>query len=205
MIQENLLTVLAANLAAVPFRLSPRRPYQEPKKVLILKSGGLDKVLLATPLLAALRAVYPQARIDWALTAETRPAVVGNPKVTSLIHVEPVTAANASWAMVQALIQRLRREVYDTCFVPDRSIILSYITWQAGIPQRIGLNIGGRGFAYTHPVKPPPGLRNEMAINLTLAQSLGIDTRARVEFFPTDHDRVGVMEKLVGGGDWDSI
>ena len=205
MIQENLLTVLGANLAAIPFRLSPRRPYQEPKKLLILKSGGLDKVLMATPVLAALRAVYPKTRIDWALTAETRPAVVGNPKVTSLIQAEPVTAADASCAMVQALIHRLRQEDYDTCFVPDRSTIFSYITWQAGIPQRIGLNIGGRGFAYTNPVKPPQGVRHEMAINLSLVQSLGIETRARVEFFPTDQDRVGVMEKLAGGGDWDSI
>ena len=67
--RENLLTAIAARLASVPFRMfANRQPFQTPRKALILKPCCLSQVMLATPLLAALKEAYPQAQFDWELT-----------------------------------------------------------------------------------------------------------------------------------------
>ncbi|KPK10112.1 MAG: hypothetical protein AMJ56_08995, partial [Anaerolineae bacterium SG8_19] len=85
----------------------------------------------ATPLLAVLSDALPEARFDWALSEWARPAISGNPRISQIIDTGQVTLADGTWADVGILIERLRQEEYDTCFVPSRSTLLSYISWRA--------------------------------------------------------------------------
>lgn len=201
----NLFTLVAANLASIPFRLFSRRLFEKPAKVLILKPCCLSQVMLTTPLLAVLSDAFPEVRFDWAVSEWARPAIIGNPRINQLVDTGRVTLANGAWADVGILIERLREEKYDTCFVPSRSTLLSYITWRAGIRQRIGLNVNGRGFAYTLPVKPPKEELNEGEIYLSLAHAVGIQERAKMEFYPADEDRATIMERLLDETGWDGI
>ncbi len=161
--------------------------------------------MLATPLLAALSETFPEARFDWAVSQWARPAISGNPRLDSLIDTKGVEMADGTWDDVQALIDRLRPEEYDTCFIPSRSSLLSYIAWQAGIPQRIGLDIGGRGFAHTLPVKPPKDEWHEAKKYLAIASALGIEGQYDLEFHPADKDRSSVTERLLEGIGWDGV
>jgi ADP-heptose:LPS heptosyltransferase len=204
--QENVVTTMAAQMASVPFRLLRRAPFQQPHKALILQPGGISQVMLATPLLTVLKRAYPQTRFDWAVSDGARPAIVGNPHLTELISTGETAVSQLSWSQLRVLSQRLRQEQYDTCFIPSRSGSLAYVAWRAGIPQRVGINIHGRGFAHTLPVPPPPGERHAAAIYLALARAVGIDTgpegRLPMAFYPSDTARTAVTKRLIDEVEW---
>ncbi|NJN54047.1 MAG: glycosyltransferase family 9 protein [Anaerolineae bacterium] len=203
---ENVATTLAARLAAIPFRLARQSSFTPPHKALILHPCCISQVMLATPLLAVLKRAYPYTRFDWAVSDWARPAIAGNPHLTELISTGETAVTQLSWSQVQTLIQRLRHEKYDTCFVPGRSALLAYIAWRAGIPQRIGLNVQGRGFAHTLPVSSPPGEKHAATLYLALAQAIGIDIgqegRLPMAFYPSDAARTAVTKRLIDDLDW---
>lgn len=192
----------AARIAGIPFRLQGRHAVQPPRKALILKPCCLSQTMLTTPLLAVLSQSYPQAQFDWAVGEWARAAVATNPRLRKLIHTGQVGLPEGSWADVRELISRLREESYDTCFIPTRSALLAFVAWRAGIPQRIGLNIGGRGFAHTIPVRPSPHLSHETDLYLALAKPFAIELHPPMEFHPRDTDRARATEILVEKVDW---
>lgn len=204
--RENLLTTSAARIARVPFALARRSSFHIPHKALILQTCCLSQAMLATPLLAALSETYPEARFDWALVDWARPAVASNPRVTEIIPIGAMDLRRRSWRQISQLILRLRKEHYDTVFIPSGSALLSYIAWQAGIHQRVGLNLQGRGFAHTIPVTPPPDVLNRGAQGLLLAEAVGVERaiidKVNTEYKPPDGDRTAVTRRLVEEVDW---
>jgi len=204
--RDNALTVALARLAGLPFALFGRRPFVPPRKALILQPCCLSQVLLTTPLLAVLRDAYPSARFDWAVTDWARPAIAGNPHLTQLFNLGQSPLQQLSWRELRAVAQRLRPEEYDTCFIPSRSTLAALLPWLAGIPQRVGLNVNGRGFAHTLPVKPPDTAVHAADVYLSLAGVLGIEPQRiqgrGLEFYPADVDRTAVTALLVEKIDW---
>lgn len=203
--RDNWFTISAAYAAHVPFRLLSRRPFTPPRKAVILQPCCVSQVMLTTPLLAALSAAYPQTRFDWVVGDWARPAIIGNPRLTELIDAGADNLKAAGWSAIRSLARRLQEEAYDTCIIPSRSSTLSLLAWEASIPQRIGLNVYGRGFAHTIPVKPPPTARHAAEIYLSLAQRMGVDLAANpvgMEFYPPDSDRTAVTHRLVEEVDW---
>lgn len=188
------------------FRILGRRSFTPPQKVLILHPCCISQVMLATPLLTILKKAYPQARFDWAVSDWARPAIAGNPYLAELISTGQTAVSQSGWRQLRELIQQLRREQYDTCFIPSRSSRLAIIAWRAGIRQRIGINARGRGFAHTMRVAPPPGERHAAVIYLALARAIGLDTgqegRLPLTFFPSDAARTAVTRRLIDELDW---
>ena len=194
---DNIVTLAAANLARIPFWLTRRQPFQRPKRALILKPCCLSQVMLTTPLMAALCETFPDTRFDWAISKWARPAISGNPRITKLIDTGSVTFQDGKRDDIGSLIAKIRMGDYDTCFVPSRSILLCYIAWRAAIPQRIGLNKGGRGFAYTIPVSLPGQEVNEGEAYLRLAKAIEISADIGSEFYPSDRARTDITQLLV--------
>lgn len=173
-----------------------------PQKALILKPCCLSQAMLTTPLLAALSETYPQARFDWALHRYARAAVATNSRVAELVDTGRLGEPDSSLADVRAVVERLQQESYDTVFVPSHSSILAWIAWRAGIPQRVGLSGGGRGFSHTIAVRPPNDVLNAGAQYLSLARALGIETEVSSEFYPRDSDRTTITNLLVEDVGW---
>lgn len=206
MLPENALTTFLARVAGIPFRLRARRPFMPPQKALILHPCCISQVMLATPLLAALSRAYPQARFDWAISEWARPAISGNPRLAELVPVTATAVSQLGRAEVRHFIEQLKRQQYDTCFIPGRSFLLAYIAWRAGIPQRVGINIQGRGFAHTLPVTPPPGERHAAKVYFSLATAIGAHSGQSgplpMEFYPSDAARTAVTRRLIDELDW---
>lgn len=206
MMRESVLTTAVARIAGIPFRLFARKPFVPPQKALILHPCCLSQVMFATPLLAALSQAYPSTRFDWAVSDWARPAIAGNPRLTELINTGAGAIQQQNWSSIRQLIQRIKVERYDTCIIPGRSSYLAYIAWRAGIPQRIGLNVNGRGFAHTLPVRQPAAEAHAAVIYLSLAKAIGIDTgkttRLPMEFYPSDAARTAVTKRLIDELDW---
>ena len=167
--RETYLTAVAARLASVAFRLrTGQEPFQPPGKALILKPCCMSQVMLATPLLAALKVAYPRAQFDWAVSEWAGRRWPPIPRLPKSSITGRVGLAGGRRADIQALIKRLQQEQYDTCFIPARSSLLSFVAWRAGIPQRVGLDAGGRGFAHTVAVpvpRQPPARSRDLSVS----------------------------------------
>lgn len=200
--RPNIVTLAAVRLARLPFWLLARRSTHPPRKAIILRPCCISQVLLATPMLAALSNAYPQTQFDWAVSSFARPAIVGNPRVAELIDSGRVGLPGANWPDIGQLITTLRREQYDTCLIPGRSSILSWIAWRAGIPQRVGLNHRGRGFAHTTAVPVPSTPAHEAEVYLGVARAFGITEQPPMEFYPPDSDRAAITQRLIEQVDW---
>lgn len=195
----------------MPLGLLSREPLAPPRKALILLPCCLSKVMLATPLLAALSSAFPEATLDWAVRDKAKPAISGNPRLRRLIPIGQGVGdeESADWpsrTAAASLTERLKREEYDTCFLPGSSGRLATVAWQAGIPQRIGLEAGSRSLANTVTVWPPAGERHKAARNLALAAAVGVPdailSEVEAEFYPSDADRTAVTRWLVEELDW---
>lgn len=203
--QETFLTATLARLASLPFRFS-RRPFTPPKKALILHPCCVSQVMLATPLLSVLANAFPDARFDWAVSDWARPAIAKNPHLRELLPTGDLGIAKMSQSELRQLITLLKHQSYDTCFIPGRSSLLSWVAWQAGIPQRIGVAARGRGFAQTLVAPLRTGQQHAADVYLSLATACQIDMpsgeRPPMAFFPADVDRTTVTQRLIDDLDW---
>lgn len=151
-----------------------------------------------TPLLAALSAGFPTARFDWAVSEWARQSVATNRRLTRVILTGPGDIEHNSPQANQALVERLREEAYDTCFIPSRSGILEKLAKDARIPQRISLNSHSKGRL--------PGEQRLAETYLSLATAAGVEPAiiqsVEMEFVPPDHDRMAVTRWLVEEYDW---
>ncbi len=183
-----------------------RQPLAPPRKALILQPCCLGQVMLTTPLLVALSEAFPEARFDWAISDWALPAVSANRRVTRTIRTGPGDLSANSRDEMQALVETIRGEAYDTCFIPARSGEAARLAQQGGIPQRVGLAVDGRGPGPTLTAQPPPGERLTARIYLSLAAAVGVDEAllhtAEMEFQPPDADRTAVTRWLVEEFDW---
>ena len=206
MADDDIFSALYFRAARLPFVLSSRKPFEPPRKALILQPCCLGRVMLTTPLLAALSNAFPEARFDWAISEWALQAISSNPRITRTIHSGPGDPADNSREQRLAFLESIRAETYDTCFIPSRSSALAALAWRAGIPQRVGLNAGGRGFSHTVAVRPSPGEQSTARSYLSLAAAAGVDgalvESAEMEFYPTDIDRTKVTRWLVEDVDW---
>lgn len=203
--QETFLTAAAARILSVPFRFG-RRPFTQPKKVLILHPCCLSQVLLATPLLSVLTAAFPQTRFDWAVSEWARPAIAKNPHIKELVPTGDLGVSRLSFSELREVGELLRQGQYDTCLILGRSSLLSWVAWQAGIPQRIGVASRGRGFAQTLVAPARTGQQHATDVYLSLAAACGVDLppgeRPPMAFYPADSDRTAVTQRLIDDLNW---
>ncbi len=203
--QESFLTAAAARFLSLPFRLA-RRPFTPPKKALILHPCCLSQVMLATPLLSVLTAAFPNARFDWAVSDWARPAIAKNPHITELLPTGELGVTSLSFGQRRALAAQFRQGGYDTCLILGRSSLLSWLAWQAGIPQRIGVASGGRGFANTLVAPLRTGQQHATDVYLSLAAACGVDLppgeRPPMAFYPADKDRTTITQRLIDDLEW---
>ncbi|MBT8108631.1 MAG: glycosyltransferase family 9 protein [Gammaproteobacteria bacterium] len=77
--------------------------------ILVIAVPNIGDVLVATPLLAALRSAFPDARIDLLLHSGTAGIVAGNRDITEVIEIPPSARPRAALRML-----RSRFRAYDT-------------------------------------------------------------------------------------------
>jgi lipopolysaccharide heptosyltransferase II len=186
----------AANLVFRGAASLQRRLFETPRRILVIKLCCVGDVLLATPALAALRRAYPQAHIAWAVSTWALPLLENNPHLDDLIDAGTVGTRAQTSTDLRRLERRVRQGNYDTCLVLDRSPRLTTFAWRAGIPQRIGLNSRGRGFAHSVQV-PVRGIRHEAELYLDVLRAMDVPVEnARLEFYPSQPDQEQVAQLL---------
>lgn len=188
-LRDTLITLASRMLS----RLWPARERGEPfppaPRIVVIKPCCLGDVLMATPVVAALRRQWPAATVDFAVGAWARPMVEHNPHIRRLIDCGPVGTGAYGLQDWLALLARIRRGRYDICLVLDRSPALALLPALAGIRCRVGLDSDHRGIGLTRKV-PVIGIQHEVDLYLACVRALGIPTEgARLEFYPGEAAR----------------
>ena len=169
------------------------------KKILVIKLRYIGDVLLATPVLHALRERFPGAYLAVAVNRGTEDVLKWNPDLSEVLIVE----RNGLAAQFQFL-QEIRRRGFD-CVIDltdgDRSAVLARCS---GAPVRIGLNEEHRwrGLLYTTVVQARPDVRHRLERDLETVRPLGIQPKAGplvLQTSPQDDEAAArLLEEMAG-------
>lgn len=158
--------------------LLPTRPVSEqPERIVLIRPCCIGDVVLATATLKALRRGYPNAHLTWAVGDWSRRAIEHHDLLDALLDTGPAANPAQGVAGLRHFTAQLRAGQFDLAISLVRSPWMSLAVALSGIPHRVGLDSGGRGFGYTMRVPVDPAAnRHEAEIYLDAARALGLDT-----------------------------
>jgi predicted lipopolysaccharide heptosyltransferase III len=143
--------------------------------ILVIKLRYIGDVLLATPVLRALRERFPDAHLTVAVNRGTEDVLKWNQDLNEVLIVE-----RSGLAAQFKFLREIRRRGFD-CVIDltdgDRSAVLARYS---GAPVRIGLNEEHRwrGLLYTTVVQPGPETMHRVEHDLETVRPLGIQPKA---------------------------
>jgi heptosyltransferase-2 len=151
-------------------------PREAPRRVLVSRLRQIGDAILSLPLVDALHARFPEARIDYLAEEGPAQAAVGHPAITT-VHATPAKGGGllpAPWRLLRAL----RRENYDwviDLYGNPRSAILAAWT---GAPIRVGPMRRGRRHLYSHHIPAVREPLSAIAHHLLALHALGVSAEA---------------------------
>lgn len=191
-VRHSLITLACTGLRPF-FALSSRRKLtQPPQRIVVFRRCCLGDTLMMTPLLNALAAAWPQARISYAVGRWSAAGVVNNPHVDQIVQLPD----QPTWRDWVRIVGKLRHGNYDLALVPDRSPLPGLALALAGVPRRVGLDSARRGFALTDQVPVLP-LRHETDLAFDLARALAVPVTDRRPLYRPDQQAQDRVTKLL--------
>jgi len=145
------------------------------KKILVIETSTVGEVVLITPVLSALRATFPQAKISVMIIPATRGVLCADKNVDEIVVYDKKNK-HKSWKNFLKLIKEIRSRKFDIAILLHRSFRSALIAWLSGIPLIIGCPTEFRGLFLTHKVPVKDNLfQHELEKNLDVIKIMGID------------------------------
>ncbi len=155
------------------------------KKILIIQTAYLGDVILITPLIRAVRELYPNAQIDAMVIPQTANVLKNNPHLNNVVEFDKRKNKFISFAKT---LRKLRKEKYDIAITPHSSMTTALLIYYAGIPVRIGFDRWSAAKYLTHKVPHPEGVHKSLK-NLSLLSVLtNKKFSGQTELFPSGED-----------------
>lgn len=128
---------------------------QHLRSLIVRLPNPLGDVVMATPLLALLRAGLPEVRIVAAGAEALGPLLAGSPNLDHFLSLPPAARTGSGSLGRQARI--LRGAQADAVLLLPNSWSSALAALRANIPRRVGRRGGGRGLTLTQSLPPIPG------------------------------------------------
>jgi ADP-heptose:LPS heptosyltransferase len=189
-------------LMAAVRKTRPARVVDCPRRILVIQLDHLGDAVLSTPLIAELRAAYPDAMIDVLASPSNHEVFEADPDVNSVKVAERTWFERRPdrWGLLTAVWNlgwSLRAVQYDLGIDVRGDVLTVLVLALAGIPRRVGWAMGGGAFLLTDVARWIPG-RHEVKSRLALLDCLGIspDESSRVDVHVSDADRIVIARRL---------
>ncbi|QWE20402.1 lipopolysaccharide heptosyltransferase II [Polynucleobacter sp. AP-Kolm-20A-A1] len=144
------------------------------RSILIIAPNWIGDAVMTQPLLASLKALYPESKIDVLASSWVAPIYRACSEVHEVIEAK-FEHKKLQWGMRKQLAQKLAAKHYQACFVLPNSFKSALIPWLANIPFRIGyrgeLRYGLINLSLDNPskVNRPPMVDHYLALNQLLS------------------------------------
>lgn len=171
--------------AGSPLRpwLSPRPSTSAPvRSILVLEPWFIGDLVLATPILRALREKYPDARITLLGKQHAAELLENSGLVDDVIVFDlPWTAIGASRkydprrydpARWKSLADDLRKRRFDLTIDARMDLRSNVVAFMSGAPRRVGFGFGGGAFLLTDAVTAQPDVHHRVVDWMTLMTAL---------------------------------
>jgi heptosyltransferase-2 len=106
-------------------------------RILIVAPNWIGDSVMSQPLLAAIKASYPNAAIDVLATPWVAPVYRACSEVAELIEAD-LRHGQLQWGLRRTLAAQIKKRNYASCYVLPNSLKSALIPWLANIPVRIG-------------------------------------------------------------------
>ncbi|OYY17741.1 MAG: lipopolysaccharide heptosyltransferase II [Polynucleobacter sp. 24-46-87] len=149
-------------------------------RILIIAPNWIGDAVMSQPLLANLKASYPQSQIDVLASPWVAPIYRACAEVHQVIEAR-LEHKQLQWGLRKQLARQLELNQYDACFVLPNSLKSALIPWLANIPLRIAyrgeMRFGLINFALDNPSKTnrPPMANHYLALSNVIQSSQEID------------------------------
>jgi ADP-heptose:LPS heptosyltransferase len=151
-------------------------PLPAPQRVLVSRLRRIGDVILTLPLVDALRARFPETRIDFLAEEDPAQAVLGHPAIERVISFRP--SRRSPLPAPLAVMKELRAARYDwtlDLYGNPRSAML--LAW-TGAQVRVGPGRRGRRHLYTHVLPPAREPLSAIEHHLRALHALGLEAEA---------------------------
>lgn len=161
-----------------------------PHKILVIRSGAIGDVIMATPFLKNLRKYFNDSHISFLVGAWSSSVLDNNPDVDNVIVFDDNIIINKQISKIVPLVLSLRKEKFDICFILDKSWVWGLFAFLCGINKRVGFSRGNEGRWNTHSVVFN-GTKSEIGYNLDLLRKIDIKAKnCPVQLYTTKNDRL---------------
>jgi len=156
------------------------------KRILIIQTAFLGDVILSTPLIKALRELFPNSFISFLLIPETKNVLENNPHLNEiLVYDKRKKKGLGSFLQILA---KIKERKFDLVIIPHRSLRSALLAYLSGIPQRIGFNKSTGSFLFTQKMVYPLNV-HEVDRNLSLLSGFDFhQSDTAPELFPSPED-----------------
>lgn len=141
------------------------KPADAPRRILVIRLSALGDVVMASGLIRALKARYPQAELSWLCEPPCVPLLTHNPRLAQVL-VWPKAQwkmlwrekrYRELWSAFTAFRRQLRQQRFDLVLDAQGLLKSGWCAWLTGAPRRLSLfaREGSRMFVHER-LAPPP-------------------------------------------------
>lgn len=169
------------------------------RNILVIKLKQPGDVLVSTPVLAALKEAWPQARVSFLVPRAAEDMVAGHPLLDELLVAD---RRQETWSRSWRLLQNLWQAKYDLVLELSGGDRGAFYTLATRAPERVGFERPGQPYwqrqsVFTLLLPRPPVMMHMVEQNLEAVRALGVATRnPRLQFFWDDRVEARVNKKL---------
>jgi len=179
------------------------------KKFLVINIFGIGDVLFTTPVIANLRAAYPDCFIGYVCNRRALPILAGNPNINRCFVYERDEyhglwkKSKIQWLRkMLAAVQEIRAEHFDAVLDYSLNTAMGLLTFWSGIPERLGFDYKGRGRFLTRKINVN-GFYGQHAVEhyLELLKFLDVPVKKRtLDVFVTPEEQRWAEQALAEKG-----
>lgn len=156
------------------------------KKIIIIQTAFLGDVILATPVIAELKRIFPTAEIDFLLRKGNESLLANNPHLRSVFTLDK---SKGKYKSILQLIKQLKTEKYDLTINLHRFGSSGLIAAFSGAKNIYGFKKNPLSFLYTKKFEHKIGNgQHEVERNLSIIQEFGAVSLRKPELFPSPED-----------------